>query len=204
MRLRRFTALVLTGTLAGTLCTWTGSPAGAGALNQIPVTTTADVTSAGDGLTSLREAMAAAQIDGTDSEVILTAGGHYVLDDCANTLDPQGLRHNAGTDLLAITGNGATVEQTCAGNRVLSVSAAQLTITGLMVTGGDAPNSGGGLLTTGNATISDSVFVGQRQHHVHGQRRRRGVRHQRRRRAPADHAARQHRQCGRRRRHRRR
>lgn len=119
-------------------------PAAPALAATVPVTTTADVVDGGDGLVSLREAVDAANAAAGPTTIEL-APGAYALDLCAADEDA-----NAGGDLdvttaqqVAVTGAGATVTQTCAGERVLHTLAAAgaVTVTGLAVTGGQGPGA---------------------------------------------------------------
>lgn len=106
------------------------SPAGAATLE---VTTTAD-----GGAGSLREAVATASANAEADVILLQQGATYVLDDCA-----EGDLDHTAADELTITGNGATIEQTCDGERVLE-SDGDLVIDATTITGGEAPGGLGG------------------------------------------------------------
>jgi hypothetical protein len=95
------------------------APAGAGGPTTITVTTTADVVDAGDGLTSLREAVIAASADPSVTDIVLADDATYALTECdaPNELG-NGLQLLHDGPLL-IRGDGTTVEQTCEGARLL-------------------------------------------------------------------------------------
>lgn len=109
-------------------------PTGPGTPATIVVTTTADVTDGGDGLTSLREAMIAADSDGVDSTIVLDGGATHALTLCG----PGALAHDEPTALtLTTTGSGrAVVQQTCASTRVFSLAGTTLRLEHLAVRGG--------------------------------------------------------------------
>ena len=125
----------------------------------LKVNTTADETTSGDGLCSLREAIAAANSPGTASDcgtadsvsnTIVLGAGTYTL-----SIAPTGADDNTtgdlnvtGTTPLEIIGAGATatvINATSLGDRVLSVAAgATVTLQGLTITGGHAPDGAAG------------------------------------------------------------
>ena len=132
-----------------------GAAPAAHAANVITVTTTSDQVN-GDLFTSLREAFAAADDDGQDSTIVLQAGQTYLLTNCAagdlaNT--------NAISGALRIEGNGATIEQTCAGERVMTLIGPSAVVDGVTFTGGDSTATGGGLWANTPLTITNSRFV---------------------------------------------
>lgn len=167
MHRRAMATLALVCALAG--------PGPAAALTVHAVTTTADVV-ATDGQLSLREAFDAANTDGDDS-VIQLANQTYVLALCGNSPDHTGnaagsLVHTAG-DALTVEGNGATIQQTCAEERVMRSSdeTAPLLLEDVTLTGGDVtemvdgvgfePNGGGGgLVSWGPVTLVNVVLTG--------------------------------------------
>lgn len=132
---------------------------------DITVTITTD-TVAADADTSLREAITAANAAGSDT-IELVAGETYQLDLCAGVADEDA---NASGDLdytddepLTINGNGATIEQTCAGQRVLhqTDTSAAVTVNNVTLTGGSgvgaAVHFAGDLELTGvTATDNDA------------------------------------------------
>ena len=170
----------------------------------LKVNTTADETTSGDGLCSLREAIAAANSPGTASDcgtadsvsnTIVLGAGTYTL-----SIAPTGADDNTtgdlnvtGTPPLEIIGAGATatvINATGLGDRVLSVTAgATVTLQGLTVTGGHAPDGaagadgangagtggpggpggagsagadGGGILNLGALTLTDAAVTNSR------------------------------------------
>ncbi|MEM7285211.1 MAG: choice-of-anchor Q domain-containing protein, partial [Actinomycetota bacterium] len=127
----------------------------AGALNTVTVDTTTDVVDGGDGLTSLREAISEAMTDADDTTIVLSAASTYTLDLCVGGADEDA---NVGGDLdyvsgevltIEVAGSGkATIEQTCANERVLEVDRVApttdlVTIRDVIFTGGDARSGSG-------------------------------------------------------------
>jgi hypothetical protein len=136
--------------------------------------TTYDVTSLVDGAPgSLRAVLTAANGDTDASEINLPADADIRLDVCGPVFDEDG---NAEGDLdhtsdqaLTIDGNGATITQTCASQRVLHLTgtgATQLwdvTITGGDVTTGIGGGNGGGIYLQndgGSLLVARSSIVG--------------------------------------------
>ncbi|TWD81204.1 CSLREA domain-containing protein [Kribbella amoyensis] len=128
----------------------------------ITVTTTADVVNGADGVTSLREAVDAANSAGDPTTITLAAAATYGLSLCADDDD------NAGGDLdstsdqpLTIEGNGSTIDQNCAGERVLDTTDINgaLTLQELTLTGGDFFD-GAALKHSGDATLTDVTATG--------------------------------------------
>ena len=151
-------------------------PAGAATFT---VTTTQDQNDGAVNGLSLRDAISASNATVATADVItLQAGATYVLDIC--DADPTAEEDlNVSGDLdhtdndpaggLTIEGNGATIEQTCPGERVLDMRFLQpLTLRDVTIRGGDADlvgsdNAHGGALR-GNGTwlIEDSTFTDNR------------------------------------------
>jgi hypothetical protein len=109
-----------------------------------PVTTTTDGAAG-----SLRDAFAQASGSAEANEIVLQPGETYVLDDCA-----EGDLDYTGTDPLTITGNGSTIQQTCA-ERVIETDG-DITITDTTVRGG---NQAGGLGGGVEADTDDVTLV---------------------------------------------
>ena len=134
-------ALAVSGALGALVVV--ASPASA---DTIPVTNTAD-----DGATdSLRYVLEHA----SDGDVIvLTAAATYSLTDC--TAGDIGIAAS-----VTIEGHGATIEQTCP-DRVLYTKSA-LTLHDVTITGGDVDGTGGGLFEDNNATVvlNGAAFTG--------------------------------------------
>lgn len=115
------------------------------------VTTTTD-----GGAGSLRAAFALASASAEANEIVLAPGATYVLDDCA-----EGDLDYTGSDPLAITGNGATIQQTC-DERVIETDG-DLTVTDARITGGNQTGLGGGIeadtddVTLIRSTVDDNA-----------------------------------------------
>jgi hypothetical protein len=150
----------------------------AGALNTVVVTTTADVTNAGDGLLSLREAIDIANTDADDTVVALGSGLTYQLTDCVakEPVDLGGgffapppeddanldgdLDHTAA-DALTIDGNGSIIQNTCPYDRVLHSQHEDATVVldHVTIAGGiSPPGSGTNIWVLGSMTMNE-VFV---------------------------------------------
>ena len=111
----RVTGRVVTaGLLALAGLSLTEVPAGAATFT---VTTTADVVNPADGLVSLREAVASANGNASNDVIVLQPGAQYHLTSCA-----AGELHHSASQALSVTGNGATVDQTCPDTRILHSS----------------------------------------------------------------------------------
>ena len=109
----------------------------------VAVTTTTDVVNGADGVVSLREAVTQANAAADATVIDLAASASYQLTLCAGGVEDA----NAGGDLdhtglqdLTVNGNGSTIEQTCAGERVIDQldSAPTVALIDLTVTGGDS------------------------------------------------------------------
>ena len=131
--------------------------AGGGGTLEITVTTTAD-TVAADGVTSLREAFDQANASSATTVIVhLQPGATYQLTRCLGGTDED---LNVGGDLdltraftpgFELRGNGTTIRQTCAGERVIHMTTfTRLTLQGVTVTGGDTADSGGGVYVGAN------------------------------------------------------
>jgi CSLREA domain-containing protein len=164
---------------------------------KLTVTTTADELTSQDGLCSLREAVATVNAPGaaTDcgrasstSNTIVLPAGHYVLSIAPTGADDDssGDLNVTGTTPFTVSGGGATstvIDATGLGDRVLSVAAgATVTLEGLTITGGHAPDgaagtggtghgsggagsggaSGGGILNLGSLTLAQVAVSGNR------------------------------------------
>ncbi len=112
MRIRH--VLAATGLLGGALVIGTGVPVLAATFT---VTTIADVVNPADGVTSLREAFAAANASAGDDTIELGAGLTYALTDCV----AGPLVHNE-VSVLTLDGNGSTLQQACDATRLLTMS----------------------------------------------------------------------------------
>jgi hypothetical protein len=144
--------------VVGGLVFVTAAPASAAVID---VTTTAD-----GGAGSLRAAFDTANGNGADTQIVLHAGQVYQLTVCppgANDEDgnADGDLDYTGQHALIIRGNGATIEQTCDGERVIDiVDATAFTLDSTTVTGGATDGDGGGIEAPVPTTISASVITG--------------------------------------------
>jgi hypothetical protein len=147
------------------------APPAAAATDVYTVTTTDDIVDAGDGLLSRREAIALAGNDAGESEIVLAPGASYPLTIC-NGSPPEHSNVDGDLDLPAddagvtITGNGATIDQNCAAERVL-LTQQPIVVRNLTITGGDSGSGsvfgeqpGAGIYAYEDVTVEDSRFVG--------------------------------------------
>lgn len=140
---RRPLAALLAGALLAPASLLVGhGPAGAAV---IPV---------GPAEADLRAALATAAANGEADELVLTAGVTYDL-----TCDAGGELLHDEDQGLTIDGNGATIRQTCADERVLlHDSTALLELRDLTITGGNTSADGGGVSSEGPVTAIGSTF----------------------------------------------
>ncbi|MEZ5209160.1 MAG: CSLREA domain-containing protein [Acidimicrobiales bacterium] len=143
----------------------------AAAPTAITVTTTVDVLDDGDGLTSLREAVALANATPGDTEIVL-AHATYALSICgpggagpaANDAGDLNLaRADALGPAVTIAGNGATVVQTCTGVAHLhddrTTAGSSLTITDATFTGATDVLARGVSIETAATLTLDGVTI---------------------------------------------
>jgi predicted outer membrane repeat protein len=117
------------------------------AVSTYVVTTVRDGDGGPSSDLTLREAIDAATDDDTDSRIVLAIGGTYVLERCTDEVDA--LVVGGGTS-TTIEGRGATIEQTCDGERVLQVGGTgAFRLHDVTITGGDARTAGGGVVVDG-------------------------------------------------------
>lgn len=147
-------------------------------LSSITVNSAADNLTSGDGLTTLREAIIAANNDtATDSGDTGSGADTITFDASLNgtdiVLSLAGINENAAatgdldiTTVINITGNGAdqTVIDANSIDRVFEVrSSGNLMLDGLTITGGNTTVSGGGIENRGTLTIGNSTISGNTQ-----------------------------------------
>jgi hypothetical protein len=142
-----------------------GSPqAGAIRFDVMP-TTTADVVDPADGLLSLREAVGELWTDGSPSgNVTLGAGLTYELTRCGPGGDVEDTNASGDLDLppedVAFSALGATIRQTCPGERVLEGDVGTtLSIVGTTLTGGDATSGGGAVLARDTLVLGPGTVI---------------------------------------------
>jgi predicted outer membrane repeat protein len=126
------------------------------------VDTTADATDALDGLTSLREAFAAANANASDDTIVLSPGLTYLLDDCV-----AGELEHDRPEALTIEANGATIEQSCPDERIISSTdtsaTSVLTVDSATLTGGENTGvtlDGAAIFADGRLFLDDSTITG--------------------------------------------
>ena len=117
----------------------------------------------GGAVTSLREAFDTANTDGMNIDIVLQSGALYQLTLCGSDEDANAdgdLDHTVSHD-LTIVGNGATIEQTCAEERVIHnlLEASTITLENLTITGGDRPD-GAGVRSLGNVVLDNATIIG--------------------------------------------
>jgi CSLREA domain-containing protein len=137
---------------------------------SLVVTTLADVSDAFDGQTSLREAIAYANTKpgadlitfapGLSGAIHLGPGGQLSITQALTIRGGGAIIVDAnadGDDDAATHGGGAAAER-----RAFAVSGAAASFEGLAITGGRTAGNGGGVLGTGNATLTfmDSTVTG--------------------------------------------
>lgn len=159
MKLSRTCVAVLGVTALAASWLVVGAVTPAGALTSYTVTSTTD-----GAMGSLRDMIDLANTDGDDSEIDLPADATLDLDDCGtfaiddNTNASGDLDHTEDNE-LTINGNGATIRQTCAGQRVLHllgdspVQIWDVTITGGDVSVGTGGGNGGGISSEGGGDL---------------------------------------------------
>jgi hypothetical protein len=168
MRLRAPVRVSLTAALlAAVVVVGFPSPAAGGSGTTQQVTTTADVVDAGDGLVSLREAVSSITANGGGT-VHLVADAEHVLTRCGGS-DDTNAQGDLDADLnggsIELEGHGATVRQTCPGERVLELfDGVGVELFDVTITGGDAgaadPNGGGvSADVSGSVELRDGTSV---------------------------------------------
>lgn len=128
----------------------------------ISVTTTADVVNGADGVVSLREAITSANAAGDATTVTLAAAATYGLNLCGDDdTNATGDLDSTSVQPLTIDGNGSTIDQNCAGERVLNTldSGGSVTLQELTLTGGDDLD-GAALSHSGDAALDGVTVTG--------------------------------------------
>ena len=130
-------------------------PAAPASAAIIEVDIAVDTTNGGDGLTSLREAVAQASANGVADTIVLDAATTYTLTDCLN----GAVTHTAAEPLTIQGAAGTVIHQTCADEGIVvstDISATSvLTVADLTLTG--TPDTGS--TTYGAAVFGDGRVV---------------------------------------------
>ncbi len=130
------------------------APSWATAATIVQVNTVKDVVDPNDGLTSLREAMNLINASDEEGNILLQIGKEYRLSICAPSDDDanrNGDLDHLSNGILTLSGNKASIRQTCPGARVIDqFGRGLLNLNDVTITGGDAATEpGGGVFVRG-------------------------------------------------------
>lgn len=129
----------------------------------VTVTTAADVVDGADGVVSLREAIDEANAAAGATVIDLGPSRTYSLTLCGADEDANasGDLDYTGAHELTVNGNGSTIAQTCADQRVIDTldSTASVALTDLTVTGGDTYD-GAAVRFNGDLELTGSTVSG--------------------------------------------
>jgi hypothetical protein len=166
---RRTAALAITAGLLASVWGLSAAPpvaAGIPPTTVIVVNTTDDLLDLDAATISLREAVNTAAGPDPSYEIVLAEEAEYVLDRCNGGTDEL---NNLGGDLdlngdayVTLRGNGATVRQTCDGERVLQTTnpGVYLEMFDTTITGGRTGSTGGGIWANGTVSVHGSTVEG--------------------------------------------
>lgn len=130
------------------------------ALVALPASAGAPVIADGDA-GSIRSLVDDANLNPGPDTVVLQAGAVYELTVCASDDDNTAGDLDSFEGALTIEGNGATIRQTCDGERVLHHSVEdELELHDVTITDGNTDEDGGGILTNGPTVVRDTTVVG--------------------------------------------
>jgi hypothetical protein len=157
MRAKRRLSLTLVGALVGAGALVVVAPPSGAATFTVSNTTDSAVA----GSNSLRDVIQNQATTAGGDEVDLVPGATYTLNVCPPTPGGGELGHG-NTPLILSTPSGApaTIQQTCANQRVLDQGTGSLTLHNVTVTGGNATGAGGGIAGGGAVTIASSTITG--------------------------------------------
>ncbi|OWY62099.1 hypothetical protein B7486_60235, partial [cyanobacterium TDX16] len=148
--------------LAAAVAVTASSVSAGDAASTYVVTTVEDGDGGPSSDLTLRDAIEAANEDDTDSRIVLVIGGSHVLEHCTDEVDALVV---VGDTSTTIEGRGATIEQTCDGERVLQVGGTgAFRLHDVTISGGDARTAGGGVVVDGpqQVIVRGSTFTGNR------------------------------------------
>ena len=127
----------------------------------IIVNTFEDLVVADDGLTSLREAISQADDNGVEDTIVLPHAIEGVEGTYALALSELAI--NDADALTIESADGPATIDAQGTSRVFSIAAgSNVTLNGLVITGGYSAVDGGGILNHGTLTIEDSTIQGNR------------------------------------------
>lgn len=114
---------------------------------------------------ALTAAITNANNNGQDDEIVLAAGTYSLSAVDNNTEGPNGLPTITSSIVFSVTGTGPAIIERAPGApafRIFYVAppSGDLVLDGLIVTGGNAPGTGGGILNEGMLEVTDSVISG--------------------------------------------
>lgn len=128
----------------------------------VTVTTASDVVNGADGVVSLREAVTQANAAADATTIDLAASVVYALTLCgADDANVVGDLDLTGMNDVTVNGNGSTIQQTCAGERIIDQldSAPTVVVSGLTLTGGDSTD-GAAVRFNGDVEIVGATISG--------------------------------------------
>jgi hypothetical protein len=168
----RRSLLVATSALLALAATVVGIPSASAAVSSLTVTTTVDNARVQG---SLRWALARSeQLGGSVNITLQGLNQTYVLNRCNALSEDAGTTGDLDVDIddgISISGNNATIQQTCPGERVLHATGGPLSMNNIRLIGGDAepdanqadPQGGGilaGHLELFNVTLEGNAATG--------------------------------------------
>ncbi|WP_028047392.1 choice-of-anchor Q domain-containing protein [Cellulomonas sp. URHE0023] len=158
--MKRIAVVSLFALVAASVTVVTATPAMAA---TITVTTTVDVVDGADGLVSLREAVNEANASAEDTVIDLAYGVTYPLSLCGGDEDANvgGDLDYTGTTSLQVNGYGATIDQTCPGERLFDMldDAPVFWIGDITLTGGEG-NDGAAMRFNSGVVMTDVAVLG--------------------------------------------
>ena len=132
------------------------------AANTITVNTLSDSSTAGDGLCSLREAITNANSasDTTMGDCVAGTGNDTIVFSLSGKITVASTLPSP-TAVLEIDGSGQTIDiDGGSASRIFANVTGTLTLNDLTISNGSSTGNGGGVLSGGSLTVTDSTFTG--------------------------------------------